>query len=139
MIIALSWSVYNLLRKKINVQADIGLFFETIYILPIALIIFYFIFNKDFSNFTFSDPFKTFMLFLTGPITLVPLYLYLRGVELSGLGVSGMIFFITPSCHFLLGFFYFGEIFDLHKLISFILIWFAVFIYLLDLNKKIGK
>ena len=39
--VALSWSTYNLIRKKINVDTDIGLFIESLFITPIALIIFY--------------------------------------------------------------------------------------------------
>ena len=69
-------------------------------------------------------------------MTLIPLFLYVKGVELSGLGPSGMIFFITPSAQFLLGFFYFNEPFSNHKFISFIIIWIAVFIYLKDLYEN---
>ena len=47
-----------------------------------------------------------------------------------------MIFFLAPTGQFLLGFFYFDEILDLNKLISFIIIWFAVGIYLQDLNNN---
>jgi len=52
------------------------------------------------------------------------------------LGTSGMIFFITPTCQFLLGFFFYDEYFDLNKLIGFILIWIAVAIYLHDLSRE---
>ena len=45
-----------------------------------------------------------------------------------------MIFFIAPTGQFLLGLFYFNENFDQLKLLSFIIIWIAVFIYLWDLN-----
>ena len=38
--VAITWSTYNLLRKKIKVQTDIGLFIETIFIVPIALVLF---------------------------------------------------------------------------------------------------
>ena len=38
LIVALSWSFYNLLRKKINVQTDIGLLVESLFILPAVLI-----------------------------------------------------------------------------------------------------
>ena len=44
-----------------------------------------------------------------------------------------MIFFITPTSQFLLGFFYFKEVLLLEKFTSFILIWIAVFIYIRDL------
>jgi len=135
LVIAIVWSTYNLLRKKINVQTDIGLFIESIFIAPIALVLFYFIFQNGFNDFSFSNPNIMFWLFLAGPMTVIPLYLYLRGVELAGLGFTGMIFFIVPTSQFLLGTFYFNEIFSIHKLIGFIFIWIAVIIYLKDLNQ----
>ncbi len=134
--VAITWSTYNLLRKKINVRADIGLFIETIFFVPVALILFYFISQKGLNDFSFSNPDIMFWLFLAGPVTVIPLYLYLRGVELAGLGAAGMVFFITPTGQFLLGIFYFNEIFNVHKLIGFIFIWIAVIIYLKDLNQN---
>jgi len=134
--VAITWSTYNLLRKKVNVKTDIGLLIETIFFVPVALILFYFISQKGLNDFTFSKPGIMFLLFLAGPVTVIPLYLYLRGVELAGLGTSGMIFFITPTGQFLLGIFYFNEIFNIHKLIGFIFIWIAVIIYLKDLNQN---
>jgi chloramphenicol-sensitive protein RarD len=67
-------------------------------------------------------------------MTLIPLYLYLKGVELAGLGPTGMIFFLAPTGQFLLGAFYYGEYLDISKLISFVIIWIAVTIYLHDLS-----
>ena len=40
--LAIMWSTYNLLRKKINVETDIGLLIESFFILPVAIIFFYF-------------------------------------------------------------------------------------------------
>ena len=135
-IVAFLWSIYTLLRKKINIDTDIGLFVESILILPIAIIILYYIFQNNLNDFSFSDPTLMMLLFLAGPMTVIPLFLYIKGVELSGLGPSGMIFFITPTGQFLLGFFYYNEAFSSQKLISFILIWIAVVIYLKDLYEK---
>jgi len=136
LVVALLWSFYNLLRKKINVNTDIGLFIESLFILPFALIIFYIIVQNNFNDFSFSQPSIMFLLFLAGPMTVIPLFLYIKGVELSGLGPSGMIFFITPTSQFLLGYFYYNEPFSIQKFISFILIWIAVFIYLKDLYEN---
>ena len=135
--VALMWSVYNLLRKKINVETDIGLLIESLFILPIALLFFYFIVQTNQNDFSLSDPSLMAIIFLTGPMTVIPLFLYIKGVELSGLGPSGMIFFITPTAQFLLGLFYYNEEFSLNKLISFIIIWIAVSIYLKDLYENI--
>ena len=88
---------------------------------------------KGYNDFSLSNPSMMLMIFLAGPMTVIPLFLYVRGVELCGLGPSGMIFYITPTLQFLLGFFYYDEVFSFNKLVSFIIIWFAVIIYLRDL------
>ena len=131
--VALLWSIYNLLRKKINVDVDVGLLIENLFIFPLAIIIFYLIFKNNLNDFSLSNPTLMALLFLAGPMTVIPLLLYIKGVALSGLGPSGMIFFITPTGQFLLGFFYYNEPFSTQKFLSFILIWIAVFIYLRDL------
>jgi len=136
LIVAISWGFYNLLRKKINVDTDVGLLIESIFILPFALIIFYFIIENNLNDFTFSNPSLMLILLLAGPMTVIPLFLYVRGVELCGLGPTAMIFYITPSCQFILGYFYYNEPFSQDKMISFILIWIAVFIYLKDLYEN---
>ena len=134
--LAFFWSSYNLLRKKINVEADIGLLIESLFILPIIIVIFYFIIITNNNNFILTNLDIVALIILAGPMTVIPLFLYVRGVELSGLGPSGMVFFIVPSAQFLLGFFYFNEPFSTNKFISFIFIWIAVFIYLRDLYEN---
>ena len=133
LIVALSWGFYNLIRKKINIDTDIGLLIESLYILPFALIAFYLIASNGYNDFELTNPPMMLFIFLAGPMTVIPLFLYVRGVELCGLGPTGMIFYITPTLQFLLGYFYYDEAFSLTKLVSFIFIWIAVIIYLKDL------
>ena len=133
LIVAFSWAFYNLIRKKIYVETDIGLLIESLYILPFALVVFYFITKSGLNDFNFSNPGLSFFLILAGPMTVIPLFLYVRGVELIGLGPTGMIFYITPTLQFILGFFYYNENFSIIKFVSFIIIWIAVIIYLKDL------
>ena len=135
-IVALSWAFYNLVRKKISVDTDVGLLIESLYILPFIIIIFYFITKNGLNDFSFSSPQLSLLLILAGPMTVIPLFLYVRGVELIGLGPTGMIFYITPTLQFILGFFYYNEDFSLLKFVSFIIIWFAVIIYLKDLYEN---
>ena len=135
LIVALSWGFYNLVRKKINIDTDIGLFIESLFILPFALIAFYLIASKGYNDFQLSNPSMMLFIYLAGPMTVIPLFLYVRGVELCGLGPAGMIFYITPTLQFLLGYFYYNEPFSITKLVSFIFIWIAVIIYLKDLHE----
>ena len=133
LIVAFSWAFYNLLRKKIQVDTDVGLLIESLYILPFAILTFYLITQKGLNNFNMSDPGLSLFLILAGPMTVIPLFLYVRGVELIGLGPTGMIFYITPTLQFILGYFYYNEEFSIVKFVSFIIIWIAVIIYLKDL------
>ena len=135
LIVALSWGFYNLVRKKINVDTDVGLLIESLFILPFALIGFYLIASNGYNDFQLSDPSMMLFIYLAGPMTVIPLFLYVRGVELCGLGPTGMIFYITPTFQFLLGYFYYNEPFSITKLVSFIFIWIAVIIYLKDLHE----
>ena len=133
LIVALSWAFYNLVRKQINVDTDIGLLIESLFIFPFALVSFYLIYKNGFNDFDFSNPGLSIFLILAGPMTVIPLFLYVRGVELIGLGPTGMIFYITPTLQFILGYFYYNEDFSFVKFVSFIIIWIAVIIYLKDL------
>ena len=133
LVVALSWAFYNLIRKKINVDTDVGLLIESLYILPFAIVVFYLIIKSGYNDFNLRNPGLSFFLLLAGPMTVIPLFLYVRGVELIGLGPTGMIFYITPTLQFILGYFYYNEAFSLVKFLSFIIIWIAVIIYLKDL------
>ena len=136
LIVGITWSLYSFLRKKINVESDIGLLIESLFVSPLALIVFYLISLDGNYYFSFSNPQIAFWLFLAGPMTVIPLFLFLKGVDLAGLGTSGMIFFIAPTGQFLLGIFYYNEYFDFNKLIGFIIIWITVAIYLHDLSRE---
>ena len=134
--VAISFSLYSLIRKKINISTDIGLFVETLLMTPVAIFFFIFLVKNNLNIFSFNNLELSFYLFLAGFMTLVPLFLYTKGFEFIGIGPASMIFFITPTAQFFLSIFYLNEILDLHKLMSFIFIWTAVIIYLNELRKE---
>ena len=134
LIVAFTWSIYTLIRKKIQVPTDLGLFIESAFMTPFALVVFFYIAHNGNNYFSLIDIKTSFWLFLAGANTLIPLGLYLRGSSLAGLGPSAMIFFLAPTGQFLLGYYFFNEPLDINKLISFIIIWIAVTIYLKDLT-----
>tara|TARA_B100000073_G_scaffold333208_1_gene324437 strand:+ start:71 stop:859 length:789 start_codon:yes stop_codon:yes gene_type:complete len=100
LIVAFSWAFYNLVRKKIEIDTDIGLLIESLYIFPFALFVFYLISKNGLNDFSFENTKLSLLLILAGPMTVIPLFLYVRGVELIGLGPTGMIFYITPTLQF---------------------------------------
>ena len=134
--VAVSFSMYSLIRKKIKVSADIGLLIETLFLTPIAIVAFFFLTKKGLNIFSINNPLLSFYLFWAGLMTLAPLFLYIKGFKLAGIGPASMIFFITPTAQFIIGVVYFGELLDPHKIVSFIIIWIAVVIYLNELRKE---
>ncbi len=134
--VAITFSLYGLIRKKIKVSSDIGLFIETLLISPIAIIIFIYLMKLNLNVFSFNEPLLSFYLFWSGFMTLVPLFLYTLGFKIIGIGPASMILFLTPTSQFLLGISYFGEILTLERFLGFVIIWIAVIIYLNELRKQ---
>ena len=136
LIVAISFAGYAVLRKIILVETDIGLFIESFFLIPITVIIFYYLNISNNISFSLTDINLSLILILAGPMTVIPLFLFVRGSELSALGPASMIFFIAPTGQFLLGLFLYNEPFLMNKLIGFVLIWIAVIIYLRDIYEK---
>ncbi len=134
--VAITFSLYGLIRKKIKVSSDIGLFIETLLISPIAIIIFIYLMKLNLNVFSFNEPLLSFYLFWSGFMTLVPLFLYTLGFKIVGIGPASMILFLTPTSQFLLGISYFGEVLTLERFLGFMIIWIAVIIYLNELRKQ---
>ena len=106
------------------------------FLTPIAIIAFFILTKKGLNIFSINNPLLSFYLFWAGLMTLAPLFLYIKGFKLAGIGPASMIFFITPTAQFIIGVLYFGELLDSHKIASFIIIWIAVIIYLNELRKE---
>ena len=134
--VAITFSLYGLIRKKIKVSSDIGLFIETLLISPIAIIIFIYLMKLNMNIFSYDEPLLSFYLFWSGFMTLVPLFLYTLGFKIIGIGPASMILFLTPTSQFLLGISYFGEVLTLERFLGFMIIWIAVIIYLNELRKQ---
>ena len=109
LVVAFSFSLYAVLRKIVMVETDIGLFIESIFLIPIIIFIFY---NLNIENeivFNLKNLELSLILILAGPMTVIPLFLFVKGSELSGLGNASMIFFVAPTGQFLLGLFLYNE------------------------------
>ena len=134
--VAITFSIYGLIRKKIKVSSDIGLLIETLLISPIAVGLFIYLINLNMNVFSYEKPLLSFYLFWSGFMTLVPLFLYTLGFKIIGIGPASMILFLTPTSQFLLGITYLDEILTLEKFFGFVIIWIAVSIYLNELRKE---
>ena len=135
-LIGVTWGLYGLLRKQINVNAEIGLLYESAFISIIALPYLIFI-NVNGEGYTLNhSSYVTIFLILTGAVTIFPLFFFNLGIKYIPLGFAGVIFFMAPTLHFITSVYILNESISLPKLISFILIWIAVIIFIRDVYKE---
>lgn len=138
--LALSFGLYGLLRKKVNLGSIVGLFIEVLLILPFALIYMIYLYNNQGLDFIQSNNFYiSFMLFLSGLVTIIPLLLFNGATTRMKLSTLGFFQYIGPSVAFIIAIFIYNEEFNTDKLITFILIWIALFIFSSDSIKILKK
>jgi len=131
-----SFAFYGMIRKKINVGSIVGLFVETLMLLPFSLLYLWYIISNDSISFLNSSTYTSFMLSMGGLVTIIPLLLFNGAATRIKLTTLGFFQYIGPSCAFLVAIFIYHEEFNFDKLISFSLIWIALIIFSLDSLKK---
>ena len=75
----------------------------------------------------------------TGIVTVIPLFFFNLAIRLIPLSLSGIIFYLVPTLQFLTAIIYLGEVISFEKIISFIIIWIAVILFIFEsikINKK---
>ena len=129
--LAISFTVYAVIRKKVVIGGMPGLFVETLLLLPIALAWFVYIKSSGQSLFATGDPRLTFWLVMAGPITALPLLCFALAARRLPLTVLGFMQFMAPTLQFCTGIYY-GELLTTPHLICFGFIWSAVVVFSFD-------
>ena len=136
--LAVSFALYGMIRKKVDVGSIVGLFVETLMLMPLAIVYILYLINTNSMAFLNESDFITFMLTLGGLATIIPLLLFNGAATRMKLSTLGFFQYIGPTCAFLLAVFVYNEEFNFDKLITFALIWLALIIFSLDaIIKKI--
>ena len=136
LLIGSTWAVYGLLRKQINVSPSIGLLYESFVITLISLPYLIYLFVYSESSFLTVNYKTTLFLILTGAVTIFPLFFFNSGLKYIQLGLAGVLFYLAPSFHFITSVFILGENILSSKLISFIIIWIGIILYIYSTFKE---
>ena len=131
-LIGTTWAIYGLLRKQINISPSIGLLYETFLITLISIPYLIYLFYLGKSSFISIDIKTTSFLILTGVVTIFPLFFFNLGLKFIQLGLAGVLFYLAPSFHFITSIFILNEDILNAKLISFIIIWLGILLYIYD-------
>ena len=136
LLIGTTWGVYGLLRKQIQVSPAVGLLYESGLITLFALPYLIYLNQIDIGYFGFNFSYISIMLFLTGIVTIIPLFFFNLGLRYTTLGLAGVLFYIAPSFHFITSVFILGEYLEMEKIVAFIIIWVGVSIFIYDVVKS---
>jgi chloramphenicol-sensitive protein RarD len=130
--LATSFGLYGLLRKKVNLNAQVGLFVETMVLLPGALIYLLALSDSPSSNMLNNPLTLNLLLLAAGIVTTAPLLCFNAAATRLMLSTLGFFQYIGPSLMFLLAVLVYGEPFEPAKAITFGFIWAALVIFSLD-------
>ncbi|WP_423839994.1 EamA family transporter RarD [Vibrio mytili] len=132
MALAMSFGFYGLLRKKVAVDAQTGLFVETLLLLPAALVYLLFFADTATSNMMDNAASLNTLLIAAGVITTLPLLCFTGAATRLKLSTLGFFQYIGPSLMFLLAVLMYGEAFTMDKAITFAFIWGALVVFSID-------
>ncbi|KOE84932.1 chloramphenical resistance permease RarD [Vibrio alginolyticus] len=130
--LATTFGFYGLLRKKVALDAQTGLFIETLVMLPAAAIYLLFIADSATSNMATNPTSLNILLVAAGVITTLPLLCFTGAATRLKLSTLGFFQYIGPSLMLLLAVWVYGEAFTSDKAITFAFIWGALVLFSFD-------
>ena len=128
-IVGFTFAAYGIARKAMASSAIPGLYIETLILLPFFLIFsvwFYLNYDVSFLNIDISTD---ILLILAGAVTVIPLALFNAGAKLLQMTTVGILFLITPTLQFLVGYYLQNELVNSNQLIGFIGVWAGLIMY----------
>lgn len=130
--LALSFGVYALVRKKAAIDPLIGLLVETVLLVPPAIVYLLWLNAQGLGSFGAHGLGTDLLIILTGPVTAIPLVLFMVGAARLKLSTIGILQYISPTGQLLLGVAVYGEAFTSSHLVAFVCIWVALALYSAD-------
>lgn len=130
--LAFSFAFYGLLRKKIAVDAQTGMLFETLWLLPVAAIYLFGIADSPTSHMGQNSWSLNLMLMAAGVVTTIPLLCFTGAATRLRLSTLGFFQYIGPTLMFLLAVTFYGEVPGADKMVTFAFIWVALAIFVMD-------
>ena len=128
LVIAITFSLYGVIRKTASLGALEGLSVETLVMLPAAAA-FLLVPGSGSSHAFGTEAHITALLLSAGPVTAVPLLLFAYGARRIPLSVVGLLQYIGPSIQLMLGVWLYGEPFGGARALGFVLIWAGLVLY----------
>lgn len=130
LILAITFGLYALLKKKANLESMPALTVETMMVFPFALtFLCYSAGSSDATPFFPSSLLTDTLLIISGLVTAIPLLWFGKSAQVIPLSTLGFIQYLTPTLQLLLGVFIYGETFSIEYLVCFAFVWSGLVCY----------
>lgn len=129
--LAVFFTAYGVIRKRVAIGAMPGLFVETVLLFPFAMVWMTWLLVAGQASFSTQDMSLAMLLLAAGPITVVPLLLFAVAARRLPLTMIGFMQFLAPTLQLLTGIYYGEKLTTAHQ-ICFGLIWVAVILFSVD-------
>lgn len=126
--LALTFAIYGVLKKKLQLNPLSSITLETLLMLPAALPYTVYLMQTPANHFGIEAS-VTALLIGTGVVTAIPLILFAYGANHLPLNVLGFFQYLSPTITLLLGIFIFHEPFGSDQLFAFSFIWAALLLF----------
>jgi len=136
LLLATSFGLYGLLKKKANLESMPALTVETMAVFPFALA--FLIYSAESSMavpFFPSSPVTGFLLVISGLVTAIPLYWFGKSAQAIPLSTMGFVQYLSPTLQLLLGIYVYGETFGKEYLVCFAFVWAGLIFYTISILK----
>ncbi|MEO0392116.1 MAG: EamA family transporter RarD [Pseudomonadota bacterium] len=131
-ILATSFSTYAVIRKREGLDPFIGLFIETLLMMPLAIAYIGYREWLGFGAISHEGLYTHTLLILAGIVTAVPLICYMQGAKTLPLKTMGLLSYLAPSLQLAIGVMLYNEEFSTDTQITFAFIWVALAVYSFD-------
>jgi chloramphenicol-sensitive protein RarD len=136
--LALTFGLYGLMRKRLQLDAASGLFLETVCITPFAALYLLWLGGSGQAHFGQTTRLDL-LLVSTGVVTAVPLLLFAIAARRLPLNMMGFLQYLAPSLSFAVAVLIYDEPLSLARAAGFIVIWIGLAVYSIDLLRQSQK
>ncbi len=136
LVLAISFGLYGLVRKQINVDTLTGLGIETLILLPVAIVYWAWLEGNGQSVMLHADLQLTLLLMVSGIVTAAPLLLFAYAAKKMSLTAIGFLMYINPTIQFFIATKLLNEPLNDDLLMSFYFIWSALLVFSIGAIKR---
>lgn len=139
LLMALFFGLYGLIRKQVDIDSVTGLTIEVLLLTPIAVVWLVVMHLRGESVFLHAGLSIDLLLIGSGIVSILPLLFFVMAARRLKLATVGLMQYIAPTCHLLIGVFMYGEPFTAADAVTFGCIWTGLALYTTDMWRQHHK